>query len=88
MGPYADRYWNDVHSQLGGHIADELNERSLPAHYRATMDDRVLMSDLDEPLSGEEYPALAVPELAENAVGRADGRRTSLNGCSSRCWPC
>ena len=60
MDPYVERYWNDVHNKLVGHIADELNERSLPPHYRATMNDRILIADLDEPLSGEEYPDVAV----------------------------
>ncbi len=60
MDPYVERFWNDVHNKLCGHIADELNERGLPSHYRATMNDRVLIADLDEPLSGEEYPDVAV----------------------------
>ena len=62
MDPFLERFWNDVHGKLIAYIADELNS-SLPAHYRATMQERVVISDLERPASTARYPDVSVLEL-------------------------
>jgi hypothetical protein len=59
MDPYLERFWNDVHGKLIAYIADELNG-SLPPRFRATMQERVVIADLDQPLSGARYPDVAI----------------------------
>jgi hypothetical protein len=61
MDPYLERFWNDVHGKLVPYIADQLNEE-LPPRFRATMQDRVVIADLDQPLSGARYPDVAILE--------------------------
>lgn len=61
MDPYLERFWNDVHGKLVTYIADELNEM-LPPRFRATMQERVVTADLDQPLSGARYPDVPVLE--------------------------
>jgi hypothetical protein len=59
MDPYLERFWNDVHGPLITYIKDELND-ALPPRFRATMQERVIIADLDEPLSGARYPDVAI----------------------------
>ena len=59
MDPYLERFWNDVHGKLITYIADELND-SLPARYRAALQERVVIADLDQPLSGTRYPDVTI----------------------------
>lgn len=61
MDPYLERFWNDVHGKLITYVADTLNE-ALPPRFRATMQERVVIADLDQPLSGARYPDVAVLE--------------------------
>src|SRR2546423_433927 len=61
MDPYLERFWNDVHGPLITYIKDRLNE-ALPPRFRATMQERVIIADLDQPLSGARYPDVAVLE--------------------------
>src|SRR5258707_10370470 len=61
MDPYLERFWNDVHGKLITYIADDLNE-ALPPRYRAALQERVVIADLDQPLSGARYPDVAVLE--------------------------
>jgi hypothetical protein len=61
MDPYLERFWNDVHGPLITYIKDELNE-ALPPRFRATMQERVVIADLNQPLSGARYPDVAVLE--------------------------
>lgn len=68
MDPYLERFWNDVHGKLVTYIADELND-SLPARYRATMQERVIIADLDQPVSGWKYPDVAVIDWPIEAAG-------------------
>jgi hypothetical protein len=73
MDPYLERFWNDVHGKLVTYIADELNG-FLPVRYRATMQGRVVIADLEQPLSGARYPDVAVldwPASADAAGGVA-----------------
>lgn len=71
MDPYLERFWNDVHGPLITYIKDELNEL-LPARFRATMQERVVIADLDQPLSGSRYPDVAILEAPIiTGVGRA-----------------
>ena len=73
MDPYTERFWNDVHGTLITYIRDELNGL-LPPRYRATMQERVIIADLDRPLSGSRYPDVAVldwPEIAPGGVATA-----------------
>lgn len=62
MDPFLERFWNDVHGKLIAYIADELNN-SLPSHYRATMQERVVISDFDQPGTNVRYPDVSVLEL-------------------------
>lgn len=59
MDPYLEQFWNDVHGKLVPYIADTLNEL-LPARFRASMDKRVVIADIDQPLSGSRYPDVAI----------------------------
>jgi hypothetical protein len=59
MDPYLEGFWNDVHGKLVAYIADDLNE-SLPARYRAGMQQRVIIADVEEPLTGSRYPDVAI----------------------------
>jgi hypothetical protein len=61
MDPYLEAFWNDVHGKLVTYITDDLNEQ-LPSRFRATMQERVVIADLDQPLSGARYPDVAVLE--------------------------
>lgn len=61
MDPYLERFWNDVHGKLITYIADDLNE-ALPPRYRAALQERVVIADLDQPLSGARYPDVAILE--------------------------
>jgi Uma2 family endonuclease len=68
MDPYLERFWNDVHGKLITYIADALND-SLPPRFRATMQERVIISDQEQPLSGARYPDIAVLEAPRFASG-------------------
>jgi hypothetical protein len=68
MDPYLERFWNDVHGKLIAYIADELNA-SLPGRYRATLQERVVIADLDQPLSGARYPDVAVLDWPGHGEG-------------------
>jgi hypothetical protein len=73
MDPYLERFWNDVHGKLIAYIADELNVW-LPGRYRATLQERVVIADLDLPLSGARYPDVANldwPGQSEGGVATA-----------------
>ena len=59
MDPYLERFWNDVHGKLVPYIADALNDL-LPPHYRAAMQERVVISDVDQPFSRARFPDVAV----------------------------
>lgn len=59
MDPYLERFWNDVHGKLVTYIADGLNDL-LPARFRASMEKRVIIADIDQPLSGERYSDVAI----------------------------
>jgi hypothetical protein len=59
MDPYVESSWNDIHGGLVTYIRDELNAL-LPEPYRATMQKRVIVSDLREPVSGVRFPDVAV----------------------------
>lgn len=61
MDPYLERFWNDVHGKLVTYIADALND-ALPPRFRATMQERVIIADIDQPLSGARYPDVAILE--------------------------
>lgn len=61
MDPYLEQFWNDVHGPLITYIKDILNE-TLPPRFRATMQERVVIADLDQPLPGSRYPDVAVLE--------------------------
>ena len=61
MDPYLERFWNDVHGPLITYVKDALNE-SLPPRFRATMQERVIIADIDEPLSSTRYPDVAILE--------------------------
>ena len=78
MDPYLERFWNDVHGKLVTYIADALNEL-LPARYRAAMQERVVIADLNQPLSGARYPDVAILEAPMIAgVGLATRSTRSL----------
>ena len=71
MDPYLERFWNDVHGKLITYIADELND-ALPARYRAALQERVVIADIDLPLSGARYPDVAILEAPHiRGVGAA-----------------
>ena len=71
MDPHLERFWNDVHGKLITYIADELNDL-LPARYRAALQERVVIADLDQPLSGTRYPDVAILEAPQiTGVGAA-----------------
>ena len=59
MDPYLERFWNDVHGPLINYLREELNEW-LPPRYRAAMQERVVISDVDQPFSKSRYPDVAV----------------------------
>lgn len=61
MDPYLEGFWNDVHGKLIAYIADELNE-SLPARFRAGLQQRVIIADVEEPATGSRYPDVAILE--------------------------
>lgn len=68
MDPHLERFWNDVHGKLIAYIADELNG-SLPARYRATLQERVVIADFDQPMSRSRYPDVAVLDWPDDAGG-------------------
>jgi hypothetical protein len=68
MDPYLERFWNDVHGKLIAYIGDELNA-SLPPRYRASLQERVIIADLDLPLSGARYPDVAVLDWPSDRQG-------------------
>ena len=75
MDPYLERFWNDVHGKLITYIADDLND-ALPPHYRAALQERVVIADLDQPVSGARYPDVAVLEAPIIAGAGAAVRST------------
>ena len=68
MDPYLESFWNDVHGGLIPYIKEELNAL-LPPRYRATRQKRVIVSDLQEPVSGTRSPDVAVVEWPFAAGG-------------------
>jgi hypothetical protein len=62
MDPFLEHYWNDVHGKLIAYIAEKLNT-SLPARYRASMHERVVISDLESPATNARYPDVSILEL-------------------------
>jgi hypothetical protein len=66
MDPYLELFWNDVHGKLVPYIADELNEQ-LPSHFRAAMQERVVISEVDQSSSSARYPDVAVLESPVSA---------------------
>ena len=62
MDPYLEQFWNDVHGKLVPYIADELNEVLLPAGYRATMQNRIVISEFEELAARNRFPDVAVIE--------------------------
>jgi hypothetical protein len=78
MDPYLERFWNDVHGTLVTYIKDALNE-SLPTRYRATMQERVVIADLDQPLTGTRYPDVAVVDWPEAAGTQGGGVATEVH---------
>jgi hypothetical protein len=68
MDPYLERFWNDVHGSLITYIKDELNA-ALPPRFRATMQERVVIADVEEPLPGVRYPDVAVLEAPRLGAG-------------------
>lgn len=68
MDPYLERFWNDVHGKLITYVADDLNA-ALPPRFRATMQERVVIADQEQPLSGARYPDVAVLEAPRFASG-------------------
>ncbi len=61
MDPYVEEFWNDVHFSFLGGIRRDLNA-ALPPRYRATIQDRVMIADQDDPVPGERYPDVTVIE--------------------------
>jgi hypothetical protein len=59
MDPYLEGFWNDVHGKLVAYLADELNE-SLPAGYRASIDKRLVISDVENPRPAARFPDVSV----------------------------
>ena len=47
MDPYLERFWNDVHGRLIIYIAETLDV-SLPPRFRAGLQERIIISDLEE----------------------------------------
>jgi hypothetical protein len=68
MDPYLERFWNDVHGSLITYIKDELNA-ALPPRFRATLQDRVVIADLEQPFPGVRYPDVAVLEAPRLGAG-------------------
>lgn len=71
MDPYLEREWSDVHGRLVPYVADALNGE-LPGRYRARLQKRVLVSDVDEPVTRAIFPDVAV-------VDRPGGATTTLS---------
>ena len=59
MDPYLERFWNDVHGKLTTYIADELNT-ALPDRYRATLQERVIVSAPNAKSVRSRFPDIAV----------------------------
>ena len=59
MDPYLEQFWNDVHGPLIPYIKEALNE-SLPNRYRAAMQKRVIITDLDDAEPAVRYPDVAI----------------------------
>ncbi|HZL36332.1 MAG TPA: DUF4058 family protein [Tepidisphaeraceae bacterium] len=70
MDPYLERFWNDVHGPLIADIKADLNEH-LPERFRATMQERVIIADLEEPLGGVRYPDVAILDAPRISTGGA-----------------
>jgi hypothetical protein len=68
MDPYLERFWNDVHGSLITYIKDELNS-GLPPGFRATMQERVVIADVEHTVSGVRYPDVAVLEAPQLGGG-------------------
>ena len=66
MDPYLEPFWNDIHGKLITYIADDLNT-NLPARYRATMHERLVITDVDQSLAGTRSPDVAVLEWPSTA---------------------
>jgi len=77
MDPYLERFWNDVHGKLITYLADELNA-ALPPRFRATMQERVVIADVEEPLPGVRYPDVAVLEAPRLGAGGTAVHSTHL----------
>lgn len=73
MDPYLERFWNDVHGKFVPYIADELNVL-LPSRFRAAMQERVLIADVERETVGPRYPDVALlewPDAEEGGVATA-----------------
>ena len=75
MDPYVQEFWNDIHFSFLSGIRRELN-LALPSRYRATVQDRVVISDLDEPVPGERYPDVTVVDWPAGRGGVATATRS------------
>ena len=73
MDPYVEAFWNDIHFSFLGGIRRDLN-LALPPRYRATIQDRVMIADQDEPVPGERYPDVTVVDWP---AGRGGGTATA-----------
>jgi len=68
MDPYLERFWIDVHGRLIIYITESLNE-SLPPRFRAALQERVIIADLDETRFNSKYPDVAVINWPEAEAG-------------------
>lgn len=78
MDPYLERFWNDVHGKLIAYIADDLNG-VLPGQYRATLQERVVIADIDQPRTGTRYPDVAVVDWPSSAETEGGGVATEVH---------
>ena len=81
MDPYLERFWNDVHGKLVTYVADRLNEE-LPARFRASLQDRVIIASVDDPSYAVRYPDVAVVEapFGSSAAPAARSQGTAVRG--------
>ncbi len=76
MDPYVERFWPEMHNALITYLRDELNA-ALPTRYRALMGDRVFIADVDEPISADRHPDVAVVDWpAQKGRGAATETRS------------
>jgi len=59
MDPYLEPFWSDVHNALMTYLRDALNTQ-LPGDYRAAIEQRVLISQGNEPPTSERRPDVAI----------------------------